>query len=182
VSGKGLASGFLRRLWDRWLAPFRSVIPLLNRPEHFGVPHRGQIVTFDVPHAVAPAMTRHILGDQHGTTGLVAQTPAAKHEITVSGTRFLLDGQPFPWTGVSFFNAICNPTFNKSGEVRLKWLAEFQQYGINVLQIWGARRGERWLTALGGRVPVADGFSRLIDRSRCGRHIFPRWIGKHGLR
>jgi hypothetical protein len=70
-------------------------------------------------------------------TGLAAQATAAQHEITISGTRFLLDGRPFPWTGVSFFNAIYNPTFNESAEVRRKWLARFQQYGINVLRVWG---------------------------------------------
>lgn len=68
---------------------------------------------------------------------LVAQTPSAGHEITVSGTRFLLNGRPFSWMGISFFNAIYNPTFNESAEVRHKWLARFQQYGINVLRVWG---------------------------------------------
>ncbi len=66
------------------------------------------------------------------------------HEITVSGTAFLLDGKPFPFTGISFFNAIYNPAFNKSPEERRKWLAHFQRYGINVLRIWGqwdSRRG-----------------------------------------
>lgn len=70
-------------------------------------------------------------------TSVAAQAPAAQHEITVAGTHFLLDGQPFPWTGVSFFNAIYNPTFNESGEARRKWLARFQQYGIHVLRVWG---------------------------------------------
>jgi hypothetical protein len=70
-------------------------------------------------------------------TGLAAQATASQHEISVLGTHFLLDGRPFPWTGVSFFNAIYNPTFNESGEARLKWLARFQQYGVNVLRVWG---------------------------------------------
>ena len=60
--------------------------------------------------------------------------PAA--EITVSGTRFLLDGKPFPYTGVSFFNAIYNPTFNRSTEERVRWMRKFQRYGINVLRVW----------------------------------------------
>ena len=58
------------------------------------------------------------------------------HEITVSGTRFLLNGEPFPYTGVSFFNAIYNPAFNKSSEERTRWLRRFKRYGINVLRIW----------------------------------------------
>jgi len=62
---------------------------------------------------------------------------AGAHEITVSGTRFLADGQPFPYTGISFFNAIYNPSFNQSSEARMKWLEKFQRYGITVLRIWG---------------------------------------------
>ena len=61
---------------------------------------------------------------------------ANAREITVSGTRFLIDGKPFPYTGISFFNAIYNPAFNRSGEERAKWLEKFQRYGINVLRVW----------------------------------------------
>ena len=59
-----------------------------------------------------------------------------KNEITVSGTRFLLNGKQFPFTGVSFFNAIYNPAFNKSSEDRKQWLTKFQKHGINVLRVW----------------------------------------------
>lgn len=58
-------------------------------------------------------------------------------ELTVKGTAFYLDGKPFPFTGVSFFNAIHNPAFNKSTEDRKTWLAKFQRYGVNVLRVWG---------------------------------------------
>ena len=60
----------------------------------------------------------------------------SKNEIGVSGTRFLLNGKQFPFTGVSFFNAIYNPNFNESSEQRKKWLQKFQKYGINVLRVW----------------------------------------------
>ena len=30
---------------------------------------------------------------------------ANAREITVSGTRFLIDGKPFPYTGISFFGS-----------------------------------------------------------------------------
>jgi hypothetical protein len=56
--------------------------------------------------------------------------------ITVSGTRFLLNGQPFNYTGVSVFNAIYNPTFNKSSAERTRWLEKFRRYGVNVLRVW----------------------------------------------
>lgn len=65
-------------------------------------------------------------------------------EITVRGDRFELDGKPFPYTGVSFFNAIYNPAFNQSTPARLKWLGKFRDYGINVLRVWAQwdnRRG-----------------------------------------
>lgn len=65
-------------------------------------------------------------------------------EISIAGTRFLLDGKPFPYTGVSFFNAIYNTNFNASAEARATWLRKFQNHGINVLRVWcqwDSRRG-----------------------------------------
>lgn len=58
-------------------------------------------------------------------------------ELTISGTRFRLDGHPFPYTGVSFFNALYNTNFNASSQARVAWLKKFQSYGINVLRVWG---------------------------------------------
>lgn len=66
-----------------------------------------------------------------------AEAAKSKHTITIAGTRFLLDGQPFEYTGVSFFNAIFNPAFNNSPAERKAWLGKFRDYGINVLRIWG---------------------------------------------
>ena len=51
---------------------------------------------------------------------------ATASEIAITGTRFQLDGEPFPYTGVSFFNAIYNTSFNASREARLAWLKKFQ--------------------------------------------------------
>ena len=67
-----------------------------------------------------------------------AQTNAivVSHRLAVAGTRFMLDEKPFPYTGLSFFNAIYNPTFNASSEMRRKWLKKFQSYGVNVLRVW----------------------------------------------
>jgi hypothetical protein len=61
---------------------------------------------------------------------------ARASDLTVSGTRFELDGKPFPYTGLSFFNAIYNTNFNAGSEARVAWLKKFQGYGINVLRIW----------------------------------------------
>ena len=68
------------------------------------------------------------LGQEGGT--------AAAGELTVSGSRFLMDGKPFPYTGVSFFNAIYNPEFNRSSGDRARWLEKFRKHGINVLRVW----------------------------------------------
>ncbi len=57
-------------------------------------------------------------------------------ELTVEGTKFRLDGKPFPYCGVSFFNALYNPTFNASSAERSVWLKKFQSYGVNVLRVW----------------------------------------------
>lgn len=70
--------------------------------------------------------------------------PCRAAELTVSGTRFLLDGKPFPYTGVSFFNAIYNTNFNASTEAREAWLKKFLSYGINVLRVWA-----QWDSKLG---------------------------------
>jgi len=78
---------------------------------------------------VAPKMRLALLA-------LAALLPAAAQELSVSGTRFAMDGAPFPYTGISFFNAIYNPAFNKSPADRGAWLAKFRKYGINVLRIW----------------------------------------------
>src|SRR4051812_26526435 len=67
---------------------------------------------------------------------LVGITASHAAELTISGTRFLLDGKPFPYTGVSFFNAIYNPIFNQSSTVRRQWLGKFREHGINVLRVW----------------------------------------------
>ncbi|MDZ4800011.1 MAG: hypothetical protein SGI92_17790 [Bryobacteraceae bacterium] len=71
-------------------------------------------------------------------TLLLALLPAlaGAHELTTSGTRFLLDGKPFPYTGLSFFNAVYNQAFNKSTEARTAALQKFRKYGINVLRVW----------------------------------------------
>jgi hypothetical protein len=79
-----------------------------------------------------------IVGGIIGGTAAWAQTPAAgRHTLTISGTRFLLNGEPFPYTGVSFFNAIYNEAFNRNSEERRRWLEKFRKYGINVLRVWG---------------------------------------------
>ena len=66
--------------------------------------------------------------------GAAARVPAA--ELTVDGTRFQLGGKPFPYTGVSFFNALYNADFNRSPEARGRWLDTFRRNGINVLRVW----------------------------------------------
>lgn len=56
--------------------------------------------------------------------------------LGIDGTRLTLDGKPFFFQGLSFFNALYNPTFNESAEERLRWLRTFKANGINCLRIW----------------------------------------------
>lgn len=65
-------------------------------------------------------------------------------KIEISGTRFTLDQQPFDFTGVSFFNALYNPVFNKNEQSRLDFLMKLNSYGINVIRIWA-----EWNNTLG---------------------------------
>jgi hypothetical protein len=56
--------------------------------------------------------------------------------LSIAGTRLLLDGQPFSFQGLSFFNALFNPILNRSAEERLRWLRVFKETGINALRVW----------------------------------------------
>jgi hypothetical protein len=58
-------------------------------------------------------------------------------ELTVQGRGFLLDGKPFPFTGISFFNAVHNKAFNESSSARREWMRKFKRWGINVFRVWG---------------------------------------------
>lgn len=60
----------------------------------------------------------------------------SKNIFKVKGSTFEVNGKPFEFTGISFFNAIYNPEFNKSSETRKQWLGKFNEYGINVLRVW----------------------------------------------
>ncbi len=59
-----------------------------------------------------------------------------ENTISVSDTRFEMNGQPFEFTGVSFFNALFNEEFNKNSDTRIKYIREFKDSGINVLRVW----------------------------------------------
>jgi hypothetical protein len=56
--------------------------------------------------------------------------------LQVQGTRLLLDGEPFYLQGLSFFNAVFNPAFNRGEDERLSWLRKFRGNGINMLRVW----------------------------------------------
>lgn len=60
-----------------------------------------------------------------------------KHELKVVGTGFELNGRPFEYTGISFFNALFNKEFNQSSDKRKEYIRIYSDYGINVLRIWG---------------------------------------------
>jgi len=58
------------------------------------------------------------------------------NKLTINGTRFEMNGKPFEFTGISFFNAIYNADFNKSHELRREWIRKFKESGINVFRVW----------------------------------------------
>ncbi len=66
----------------------------------------------------------------------MSQRSPAMRRLSVEGTRLLLDGQFFYWQGLSFFNALYNPTFNASADARSHWLRVFDDNGINALRVW----------------------------------------------
>jgi hypothetical protein len=57
--------------------------------------------------------------------------------LTVQGTKLCLDGRPFAYQGLTFFNALYNPTFNQDDATRRHWLATYRSWGITALRIWG---------------------------------------------
>lgn len=53
--------------------------------------------------------------------------------LSIDGTRLLLDGGHYFLQGLSFFNALFNPPFNKA---RGTWLDTFLDNGVNTLRVW----------------------------------------------
>ena len=62
--------------------------------------------------------------------------PARGTGIQISGTKLLMDGQPFFLQGVSFFNALYNPTFNRGDDERRLWLRTFRDNGVNLIRVF----------------------------------------------
>jgi hypothetical protein len=69
-------------------------------------------------------------------TALPLARAQTSHVLGIEGTAFTLDGQPFYYTGVSFFNAIYNPTLNANDASRRMWLGKLKASGINVIRVW----------------------------------------------
>jgi len=84
-------------------------------------------------------MTGAAAAQEARTEGLKAdlRVPSATSVLSIQGMQFFLDGKPFYYQGLSFFNALYNQEFNKSQQSREKWLRTFKSYGITVLRIWG---------------------------------------------
>src|SRR5688572_4257780 len=56
--------------------------------------------------------------------------------IAIKGTNFTLDEKHFDFTGISFFNALYNDSFNINEKEQVRWLKKFKENGISVLRIW----------------------------------------------
>jgi hypothetical protein len=61
---------------------------------------------------------------------------AVTNVLSIQGTRLLLNEEPFPYQGLSFFNAIYSPAFNRNADHRRAWLQTFLDHGINALRVW----------------------------------------------
>ena len=68
--------------------------------------------------------------------------------IAIDGTGFALDGRPFLFQGLSFFNAVFSPSFNRSDGTRTQWLSKFKDNGVTVLRLFGQWDcGRGWVDA-----------------------------------
>ncbi len=71
---------------------------------------------------------------------------AAKTGLSIEGTKFLYNGKPFYYQGVSFFNALYNEELNRSAEIQQKWLRKLKSWGITALRVWGDYRvTNKWI-------------------------------------
>ncbi len=68
--------------------------------------------------------------------GFNAKAQDGTNKLQIKGTRFEMNGKPFEYTGISFFNAIYNEEFNRNSSTRQAWMQKFLDSGINVLRIW----------------------------------------------
>ncbi|NLS79866.1 MAG: hypothetical protein GXY76_21675 [Chloroflexi bacterium] len=64
------------------------------------------------------------------------ESAAPARVLAIRGAQLWLDEQPFYWQGLSFFNALYNPAFNRSEAAHRRWLRKFVANGVNVLRVW----------------------------------------------
>lgn len=56
--------------------------------------------------------------------------------LSVDRTQLRLDGAPFCFRGLSFFNALFNEAFNYSSQARQRRLSNLRDYGVTALRVW----------------------------------------------
>ena len=56
--------------------------------------------------------------------------------LSVEGTRLCLGGKLSPFRGLSFFNALFNPAFNRGIGSRRAWVAKFWSNRVTALRVW----------------------------------------------
>jgi len=87
--------------------------------------------------------------------------------LSVRGRCFYLDGRPFPYTGLSFLNALFNPAFQASPEARREWFAKFKEYGINNEP---ARNGTTQFGGPGEQTYPADHILQIFEVWKIGAY------------
>ena len=89
-------------------------------------------------------------------------TPRSTKVLKIEGTRLFLDGEPFFFQGLSFFNALYSPTFSQSAEERLSWLHKFKVSG------WKSMVASTTSTSRGA-ARTADGKPIAVTSTRAKR-------------
>ncbi|HUX96972.1 MAG TPA: cellulase family glycosylhydrolase [Bacteroidales bacterium] len=88
-----------------------------------------------------------------------------KSILTVKGRDFELNGEKFEFTGVSFFNAIYNPEFNRDSQTRREWIRKFKDSGINVLRVWCQWDNERGFVDSGNDQTIFNPDGTLVPEN-----------------
>ena len=63
-------------------------------------------------------------------------TSRATKVLGIEGAKLTLDGEPFYYQALNFFNALYNPEFNRTDADRRAWVRKFKENGISALRVW----------------------------------------------
>jgi hypothetical protein len=92
--------------------------------------------------------------------------------LGVAGSKLTLDGEPFFYQGLTFFNALYNPAFNLAADERRAWVRKFKANGINALRVMC-----QWdYAAPAAFIDLAPDHSMYTDEGRVKDEPFERLV------